>query len=108
MSDILVDDELYENEDDIDLDGGYSEGDSERAMSEQPKTTWAVTAVTHTDCAVCLQQAVSAITIARVTGSTGATSSVDHREPAPSWDVPGHVVVDHSATVTRAIAVLEV
>lgn len=69
-----------------------------------PTTTWAVTGIEHPalrgvneDCAECLALVDSAITHAAVTGSTGATMA---REGAGGKD-------RHSATVARAVAVVE-
>lgn len=70
-----------------------------------PMTQWAVTAIAHPalrgvreDCPDCLALADLAITMARVTGSTGGTDT-DSRS--------GSLISPHSVTVARAITVIE-
>lgn len=95
------------------------DGPSEGPQPKEPdmaNSTWAITHLLHEDCDDCLAEARNAVTMARVTGSVGATSKRDHREPAAvavvpgtpldQWPAAGELVVDHSATVTRVIALL--
>ena len=69
---------------------------------------WAITAVEHPalrgvrdDCEHCLALAPQAVSIARATGSTGARATDQRRRNGD-----GVLVAEHSATVTRIIAVL--
>ena len=87
---------------------GPSEGPQPKEP-DMPNSTWAITVLHHDeDCAACLTEARRAISTARATGSTGATSTSDHREGGDVWlGKPGTIVVDHSATVVRAIKLVD-